>query len=114
MSPSEYSELVTYLASKFEALEASLARVEDRLARVEVAGEENRHQIQILAEGITALRSEMGKEFAAVRTVMAEGFAGVWSEFGNVRKEMAAGFQAQSKLIGGIGVRVDRLEGHRA
>ncbi len=114
MTRSDYQELTDFIGRQFAATNS-------RLTRVEVGVEENRHQIQILAEGITALRGEMDREFTAVRSEMAAGFTSVWSEFGTVRKEMAdgfsavrgemaSGFEVQGKLIKGIGARVDRLE----
>ena len=57
------------------------AATNSRLTRVEVSVEESRHHIQVLAEGITALDQKVER-----------------------------GFEAQAKLIEGIGARVDRLE----
>jgi hypothetical protein len=107
MTRSEYQELMDFLGRQFAA-------VNGRLTRVEVGVEENRYHIQIVAEGLAAAREDSAREFTAVRKEMGEGFASVWSELGNVRKEMAQGFQAQGKLIRGLGARVDRWEGHRA
>ena len=109
MTRSEFQELVGFLGPKFDAIDGrfesidrrfeSIDRrfdaidirfdavdkrfdvVEDRLSRVEVGVEENRYHIQVLAEGITALDQKMER-----------------------------GFEAQAKLIKGIGARVDRLE----
>jgi hypothetical protein len=121
MTRSEYQELVGFLAPKFDAIDGRFEAIdrrfealENRLTRVEVGVEGNRHQIQIVAEGVTALREEMTREFAAVRSEMAGGFASVWSELGEVRQEIAQGFQAQGKLIRGLGARVDRWESRRA
>ena len=125
MTPTEYSELVTFLASKFDGIDVQFEAMKGRLTRVEVSHEETRHQVQVLAEGLTALRSEMRGEFVAVRGEMREGFASVWSEFGAVRTEMAEGFAAvrkemrdgfegQGKLIRGLSARVGRWEGHQA
>jgi chromosome segregation ATPase len=120
MTRSEYQELVEFLGPKFEAIDRRfdaidrrfeaidrrLDGLEVRLTRVEVGVEENRHQIQLLAEGVTAVdqklerfREETREEFRGVRSEMAGGFASVWSEFGNVRREMAQGFQAQGRLL---------------
>ena len=110
MTRSESQELVEFLGPKLDA-------IEERLTRAEVLAEDNRHQIQIVAEGLGALRSEMTEGFRAVRSEMAEGFGAVWSEFKSVRSEfksvrseMAAGFDAQERLIRGLGSRVGRLE----
>ena len=91
MTRSEYQELVAFLGPKFDAMEG-------RLTRVEVGLEENRHQIQIVAEGVTALREEMTREFAAVRSEMA-------GEFSSVRGEMAEGFRAWGSVARGPGAR---------
>ena len=114
----EYRQLVEFIAPRFD----DLGR---RLTRVEVLGEENRHQIQIVAEGVTAVdrkleafRGEVKEEFREVRDEMAVGFQAVRSEmaegFQAVRSEMAEGFDAQGKLIRGLGGRVERLEARRA
>ena len=96
MTRSEYQELVEFLGRQF-------ATVNSRLTRVEVSVEENRHHIQVLAEGITAVDQKLDR----FRKETAE-------EFRASRSEMAGGFEAQSKLIRGLGVRVDRWNGHRA
>jgi hypothetical protein len=112
MTRSEYQELVEFLGQRFDGVDRRFDAVEDRLTRVEVGVEGNRHQIQVLAEGLSSLdqklerfREDTAEGFRAVRSEMAGGFASVWFEFGTVRKEMAQGFQAQSKLIKGIGAR---------
>jgi hypothetical protein len=74
MTRSEYQELVEFLSKKFDAIDG-------RLSKVEVGLEENRHQTQTLAEGLTSLRSEMRR-----------GFDSVWVE------------------IRGLSGRIDRLE----
>jgi hypothetical protein len=74
MTRSEYQELTDFIGQQFAATNS-------RLIRVEVSVEENRHHIQVLAEGITALDQKVER-----------------------------GFEAQAKLIKGIGARVDRLE----
>ena len=95
MTKSEYQALVEFLGRKFDGvderfsgledrmtgLEDRMTGLEDRMTRVEVLCEENRHQIQIVAEGVMALRAEM-----------------------------VEGFRSQGELIKGLGVRVSRLE----
>ena len=102
MTRSEYQELVEFLGprfdridhrfeaidrrfdamdQRFDAMDQRFEGIEERLTRVEVSLEENRHQTQVLAEGITA-----------------------------VDQRLRRGFEAQGKLIRGIGVRVDQLE----
>ena len=110
MTKSEYQELVEFLGPKLDA-------IENRMTRVEVLGEENRHQLRIVAEGVgavwsevKAVRSEMDEGFIALRSEMAKGFGAVWTEFETLRSEMAAGFDAQGRLIQGLGSRVGHLE----
>jgi hypothetical protein len=101
MTKSEYQDLVEFLGPKFDRIDERFDSVEERLARVEVLSEENRHQIQIVAEGVASNRETMTREFAAVwtefetlRTEMANGFAAVWTESEALRTEMANGFAA--------------------
>ena len=103
----EYRQLIEFIAPRFDDLG-------HRLTAVEVLGEKNQHQIEIVAEKVTALdrkledfRGEVKEEFKEVRGEMAVGFEAV-------RSEMAEGFDAQGKLIRGLGGRVERLEARRA
>ena len=59
MTRTEYRELVEFLSVKFDGIEG-------RLAKVEVGLEENRHQTQVVAEGLTSLRTEMQRGFNSV------------------------------------------------
>ena len=123
-----YRQLVEFMAPRFDDLgqrltgvegrltdvEGRLTGVEGRLTGVEVLGEKNQHQMEIVAERVTALdgkledfRGEVREEFRGVRGEMAVGFEAV-------RSEMAEGFDAQGKLIRGLGGRVERLEARRA
>lgn len=93
MTPSEYQDLVEFLGPKFDAIDRRFDAIERRLAAVEVSVEENRHQIQILAESITATDRKLERfqemveeEFKAVRSEMALGFAAVRSEMADQRK----------------------------
>lgn len=98
MSPSEYKELVDFLGRKFDVIDARFEAIdrrfdgvdkrfdamdmrfdalETRLTRVEITVEDNRHRIQILAEGLATLdgkvdrlREEMASEFKSVREEM--------------------------------------------
>ena len=88
MTRSEYSNLIEFLGRKFEGVEVRLSGVEGRLAgmderltRVEILCEDNQHKIQIVAEGVVALR-----------------------------EEMVRGFRDQRLLIDSLGDRVTRLE----
>lgn len=74
MTKSEYQELVEFLAGQFTAIGDRFTGVEERLTRVEVFAEENRHLIQTVAEGVTTvnrkvdrLREEMLERFADQR-----------------------------------------------
>ena len=93
MTPSEYQDLVEFLGRRFDAIDARFDAVETRLTRVEVLVEENRNQIQIVAESVTSLTEVMTREFAAVR------------------KEMAEGFRLQGNMILALSDRMDRWEG---
>ena len=77
---------------RFDAIDRRFDAMEERLTRVEVLAEEDRHQIQIVAEAVVGLRETMTVEFKAVRS------------------EMAAGFDVQGRLIRSLGNRVARLE----
>ena len=132
MTKSEYQELVEFLDAKFTRIDQRFDVMDERLTRVEVLGEADRHQMRIvaervmglqetmtvefkavrseMAEGFGAVRAESAAEFKAVRTEMAEGFGAVWAELRSVRSEMAAGFDAQAHLIRGLGSRVSHLE----
>lgn len=69
MTRSEYQELVEFLSKKFDGIDRRFDGMEGRLAKVEVGLEENRHQTQILAEGITSLGGEMGRVWKELRTL---------------------------------------------
>jgi len=63
--------------TRFDVIEDRLAAhdkrfdsLDERLRRVEILGEETRHQVQILAEAVTGL----GQRFEAFRSEMAAGF----------------------------------------
>ena len=74
MTKSEYQQLVEFLAPRFDDLGNRLDSVENRLTRVELKVEENSHQIQAVAEGLTAFREQTSREFTALRQEMADGF----------------------------------------
>ncbi len=69
MTGNEYQELTEFLGKKFDGIDR-------RFTKVEVGLEENRHQTQVVAEGLASLRGEMGREFIAIRAEMREGFDG--------------------------------------
>jgi hypothetical protein len=66
MTRSEYRELVEFLSKKFNAIDGRFEGIEGRLARVEVGLERYRHQTEVVAEGVTALRNEMQRGFNSV------------------------------------------------
>jgi archaellum component FlaC len=96
MTKSEYQELVEFIApqfgrinERFDAVDARFDTMDERLRRVEVLGEDNRHQIQIVAESVTgvgqrldAFRSEVAAQFTEVTAQFTE----VGAEFADVRK----------------------------
>ena len=68
MTKSEYQELVEFIAPRFD-------RIDERLRRVEILGEENRHQIQIVADAVSQTVSD--DKFEAFRSEVAAGFQNV-------------------------------------
>ncbi len=73
---------------RFNQSDARFDSLDNRLARVEVGNEENAHQIQVLAEGIS----------------------GVGQSLERFRKEVAGEIRAQGDRIEGLAVRMDRWE----
>ncbi len=65
MTKSEYQELVEFIGPRFDG-------IDERLRRVEILGEENRHQIQIVAESVAKTVSI--DKFEAFRSEVAAGF----------------------------------------
>jgi len=70
MTKSEYQELAEFIGLRFDSMDG-------RLRRVEVLGEDTRHQVQILAEAVTgnnqrldAFRAEVSAEFRDVRELV--------------------------------------------
>ena len=114
MTKSEYQELVEFIAprfdriddrfgaiderfgaiderfgaidERFDAIDERFAGFDERLQRVEILGEENRHQIQIVAEAVS-------------------GNAGKLEAF---RSEVAAGFQDLRELLRAFHLELDR------
>ncbi len=86
MTKSEYQELVEFIAPRFDridnrldaiddrftAVDKRFDAIDDRLLRVEILGEENRHQIRIVAEAVSGTVSN--DRFEEFRTVVAAGF----------------------------------------
>ena len=79
MTKGEYQDLVEFIAPRFD-------RIDERLRRVEILGEENRHQIQIVAEAVM----------------------GVDDKLETFRSEVAAGFQNVHELLRGSHLELDR------
>jgi len=59
MTKSEYREPVEFIAPRFD-------RIDERLRRVEILGEDNRYQIQIVADAVSQTVSD--DKFEAFRT----------------------------------------------
>ncbi len=79
MTKSEYQELVEFIAPRFDAIgvrfdavDKRFDEIDERLRRVEILGEENRHQIQIVAEAVAKTVSI--DKFEAFRSEVAAGF----------------------------------------
>ncbi len=68
MTKSEYQELVEFIGPRFDG-------IDERLRRMEILGEENRHQIQIVAEAVAKTVSI--DKFEAFRSEVAAGFEGL-------------------------------------
>ena len=68
MTKSEYQELVEFIAPRFDG-------IDERLRRVEILGEENRHQIEIVAEAVAKTVSI--DKFEAFRSEVATGFQNI-------------------------------------
>ncbi len=73
MTQSEYQELVEFIAVRFDRNDERFDAIDERLRRVEILGEENRHQIQIVAEAVSDTVSN--DKFEAFRSEVAAGFA---------------------------------------
>ena len=100
MTKSEYQELVEFIAPRFDRIDIRFDRIDirlaaidvrfdaidDRLRRVQILGEENRHQIQIVAETVSAFDGKL------------EAF----------RSEVAAGFRAVHELLRASHLELDR------
>ncbi len=70
MTKSEYQELVEFIAPRFD-------RIDERLRRVEILGEDTRHQVHILADGLATadrkleeFRSEVADSFREHRDLL--------------------------------------------
>ncbi len=89
MTKSEYQELVEFIAPRFDGMNKHFDAIDDRfvlvdkrfdaiderLRRVEILGEENRHQIQVVAEAVSDTVSNA--TFEAFRSEVAAGFEGL-------------------------------------
>ena len=109
---SEHRELIDFLGGKFDGIDrrfdgidGRLDGIDSRLVRVEVLGERSQHDIELVAEGLGGLRTEMIQHFESVD-----------GEFALVRGEMSVGFAAvRGEAVEGFASlerRVGRLEGH--
>ena len=86
MTKSEYQELVEFIAPRFDRIDHRFAAVDkrfegmdkrfdaidERLRRVEILGEDSRHQIQTVAEAVADTVSS--DKFEAFRSEVAAGF----------------------------------------
>ncbi len=88
MTKSEYQELVEFIAPRFDGINKRFDAIDDRLRRVEILGEDNRHQIRILAEAVSDTVSS--------------------DKFEAFRSEVAAGFEDLRELLGASHLELDR------
>ena len=88
MTKSEYQRLVEFIAPQFDGFNKRFDEMDERLRRVEILGEENRDQIQIVAE-------------AVAKTVSND-------RFEVFRSEVAAGFQDLREMLGASHLDLDR------
>ena len=75
MTKSEYQELVEFIAPRFDRIDVRFDAIDERLRRVEILGEENRHQIEIVAEAVAKTVSI--DKFEAFRSEVATGFQNI-------------------------------------
>ena len=89
MTKREYQELVEFIAPRFDGMnkhfdaidgrfvlvDKRFDAIDERLRRVEILGEENRHQIQVVAEAVSDTVSNA--TFEAFRSEVAAGFEGL-------------------------------------
>jgi archaellum component FlaC len=127
MSPSEYQELVEFVAgqfdkmrarfdqmdarfdqvdarfdqvdARFDQVDARFQRVEDRLTRVEVTGEDTRHKLELVIERVDFLDAKVER----LRHDMN-------AEFVSVRGEIRGMASFWGRRVEALEVRVDRLE----
>ncbi len=92
MTKREYQELREFLAVRFDAMDQRFDALEEQLIRIELLAEENHHQMRMVAERIVSLQKTMTEGRKAGRP------------------EKAAGFDAQGRLLRGLGNRVRPLK----
>jgi hypothetical protein len=74
---------------RFDGMDGRFDGIESRLSRVEVTGEEARHLLELVAEGVTTV----DRKVETLRLEMTQGFT-------EVREEMAVGFGANDGRLG--------------
>ena len=84
MTKSEYQELAEFIAARFDRNDKRFDTIDERLRRVEILGEDNRHHIQIVAEAVTGL----DHRFEAFRSEVAVGFQDVRELFSTSHLEL--------------------------
>ncbi len=116
MTRSEYQELAEFIAVRFDRNDKRFDSMDERLRRVEILGEENRHQIQIVAEGVSGVAEGLSGVAQGLSGV-AEGVSGNALKLEAFRSEVAAEFQDIRELIGTsyleLNRRMTRLEEDR-
>ena len=61
MAKSEYRELVEFIAVRFDRNDKRFDTIDERLRRVEILGEDNRHQIQIVSVGVAGVAERVSE-----------------------------------------------------
>ena len=116
MAKSEHQELVEFIAVRFDRNDKRFDTIDERLRRVEILGEDNRHQIQIVSVGVAGV-AERVSEVAGGLSEVAERVSGNVLKLEAFRSEVAAEFQDIRELIGTsyleLDGRVTRLEEDR-
>lgn len=88
---------------RFEAMDERLTSIEERLSRVEVRGEQNRHYIELVAEGVAAL----DRKLDGFRTEVEERFRWVDRRFTWVGER----FLEMDERFDAVDRRFDRMDG---
>ena len=73
MTKSEYQGLVEFVALRFDRVDEHLNAMDERLHRAEILGEDTRHQVRIVAEGVATV----DRKLEYFRAGVADSFRGL-------------------------------------